>query len=102
MICAQHSSKIDAVNSNAKAITEKAVKSSYHLISFKALPKLLFANIRAGAHIGLNSFYKRIPRTSYPDQWTELPKPVVQKLLKRLLLLVHEVTKSLSWIVNLP
>ena len=102
MIYAQLSSKIHAVHSKAKAITEKAVESSYHLISFKALPKLLFANIRAGAHIGLNSFYKRIPRTNHPDQWTELPNPVVQKLLKRLLLLVHEVTKSLSWIVNIP
>ena len=102
MICAQHSSKIHAVHSKAKAITERAVESSYHLISFKALPKLLFANIRAGAHIGLNSFYKRIPRTNYPDQRTELPNPVVQKLLKRLLLLEHEITKSLSWIVNIP
>ena len=92
MICAQHSSKIHAVNSKAKAITERAVESSYHLISFKALPKLLFANIRAGAHTSLNSSYKRIPRTNYPDQWTELPNPVVQKLLKRLLLLVHKVS----------
>ena len=62
MIYAQLSSKIHAVHSKVKAITEGAVESSYHLISFKALPKLLFANIRAGAHIGLNSFYKRIPR----------------------------------------
>ena len=102
MIYAQLSSKIHAVHSKAKGISERAVESSYHLISFKALPKLLFANIRAGAHIGLNSFYKRIPRTNHPDQWTELPNPVVQKLLKRLLLLVHEVTKFLSWIVNIP
>ena len=54
MIYAQLSSKIHAVHSKAKAITERAVESSYHLISFKALPKLLFANIRAGAHTGLN------------------------------------------------
>ena len=82
MIYAQLSSKIHAVHSEAKAITERAVESSYHLISFKALPKLLFANIRAGAHIGLNSFYKRIPRTNYPDRASKsICSKVVQKII---------------------